>query len=630
MPPMASDPGSGVGPEATVAVPLAEGVEPDVHAWEKATAAVLRKTKKLADDAPDADVWALLTRSTLDGIGVAPLGTPALSADVAPTGLPGQAPFTRGSAATRELDGWDVRAWFADPDADLTAQHVLTDVENGVNSLWIAVGDGAVPTDALARVLEPVFVDLAPVVVEDPTDPLGAAQALDAVVDDKAVDPAPGTSYGADPLGSLARTTLGIGVEGAVTDPSVAVDVARLAQRRGARGIVVDATAVHDAGASDVQELAYSLLAGAAYLRLLTEAGLDVDAAADQLDVRLAATDEQFPTIAKLRAARRVWARLLELSGVAESGRGQRQHVVTSRPMMAAYDPYVNMLRTCVATFAAGVGGASSVTVLPFDEPLGLPEVFSRRIARNTSSLLISESHVARVVDPAGGAHAVEKLTDDVARAAWDLFGELDAVVADSADREAGFAAALDALRTRVETTVSDRALQVARRQRPVTGVSEFPNLHEEQPERRPYGRTLPVHRYAHEFEAMRDDRATAPVFLATMGRVAQHTARATFAANLFAAGGIETVTAGATDGVDAVVEAYRQADAPAVVCLTGPDPLYGEWGGELVAALREAGARHVVVAGKPDAVSADVDDSCAAGLDALAFLRRTREELAS
>lgn len=626
---MASDPGSGVGPEATVAVPLAEGVEPDVGAWEKATAAVLRKTKKLADDAPDSDVWALLTRSTLDGIGVAPLGTPGLVADVPPAGLPGQAPFTRGSAASRELDGWDVRAWFTDPDADLTAQHVLTDVENGVNSLWIAVGEGAVPTDALARVLEPVYVDLAPVVVEDPTDPLAAAQALDAVIDDKAVEPAPGTSYGADPLGSLARATLGIGIDGAVTDPSVAVDVARLAQRRGARGIVVDATAVHDAGASEVQELAYALLAGAAYLRLLVDADLDVTAAADQIDVRLAATDEQFPTIAKLRAARRVWARMLELSGVPESDRGQRQHVVTSRPMMASYDPYVNMLRTCVATFAAGVGGATSVTTLPFDEPLGLPEVFSRRIARNTSSLLISESHVARVVDPAGGAHAVEKLTDDLARAAWELFGELDAVAATHDDPGAGFAAALDALRPRVEQTVSERALQVARRGRPITGVSEFPNLHEEQPERRPYGRPPAVHRYAHEFEAMRDDRAARPVFLATMGTVAQHTARATFAANLFAAGGIATVTAGPTDGVQAVVDAYRAADTPAVVCLTGPDALYAGWGADLVPALRDAGARHVVVAGKPDAVSADVDDTCAAGLDALAFLRRTREELA-
>lgn len=618
---MASDLGSGVGPEATVTVPLAEGVAPDVAAWEKATAAVLRKTKKLADDAPDADVWGLLTRRTLDGIGVTPLGTPSLVADLPDPGLPGQAPFTRGTAATRELDGWDVRAWFADPDADTTAEQVVTDLENGVNSLWLSVGDGAVPLDALARVLEPVFVDLAPVVVDDPTDPLAAARALDAVLDDKAVTPAPGTSYGADPLGAHARSVLGIGLDGAVTDPAVAAEVARLAQQRGVRGIVVDATAVHDAGASDVQELAYSLLAGAAYLRLLVDAGLDVDAAADQLDVRLAATDEQFPTIAKLRAARRTWARLLELCGVAESGRGQRQHAVTSRPMMASYDPYVNMLRTCVATFAAGVGGATSVTVLPFDEPLGLPEPFSRRIARNTSSLLVSESHVARVTDPAGGSHAVEKLTDDLARAAWDLFGTLDA--------EGGFAAALEALRPRVEQTVSDRALAIARRKRPVTGVSEFPNLHEELPERRPYGRTQPVLRYAREFEAMRDDRAAQPVFLATMGRVAQHTARATFAANLFAAGGIDTVTAGATDGVDAVVEAYRQADAPAVVCLTGPDPLYAEWGADLVAALRDAGARHVVVAGKPDAVDADVDDSCAMGVDALAFLRRTREEVA-
>ncbi len=273
----------------------------------------------------------------------------------------------------------------------------------------------------------------------------------------------------------------------------------------------------------------------------------------------------------------------------------------------------------------ADVGGATSVTVLPFDEPLGLPEPFSRRIARNTSSLLISESHVARVTDPAGGAHAVEKLTDDLARAAWDLFGELDGVAA-----EQGLEAALQSLRPRVEQVVSDRALAIARRRRPVTGVSEFPNLHEELPERRPYGRALPVLRYAAEFEQMRDDRAAQPVFLATLGTVAQHTARATFAANLLAAGGIDTVTAGPTSGVDDVLAAYRTADAPAVVCLTGPDALYGEWGADLVRALRDAGARHVVVAGKPEAVDAEVDDSAAAGLDALAFLRRTREELSA
>lgn len=628
MPPMASDSGSGVGPEATVAVPLAEGFDHEVAEWEKATAAVLRKTKKLADDAPDADVWDLLSRTTLDGIDVSPLGTPALTADLPATGRPGQAPYTRGAFAERQLglEGWDVRAWFADPDVERTAEHVVTDVENGVNSLWISVGEGALPADALARVLEPVFVDLAPVVVDSPDDPLGAARALDAVLEDKAVTPAPGTSYGADPVGARlrARTASDVDAAGpwasAVTDLDTAVEVARLAAARGVRGIVVDGTAAHDAGASDVQELAYVLLAGATYLRALTAAGLGPDEAADQLDVRLAATDEQLATIAKLRAARRLWDRMLALSGVSADRRAQRQHVVTSRPMMASYDPYVNMLRTTVAAFAAGVGGASSVTVLPFDEPLGLPEPFARRIARNTSGLLISESHVARVLDPAGGAHAVEKLTDDVARAAWALLGELD---------EAGdLDVALADLSGRVADTVSRRALEIASRRRPLTGVSEFPNLEEQRPERRPYGRVVPVHRYGIEFERMRDEPPARPVLLATMGTIAQHTARATFASNLLAAGGVETVAGGASTGVDDVLAAWRDADEPPVVCLCGPDALYAEWGAELVTALREAGVRRVVLAGKPSAVDVEVDDSAAAGLDALAFLRRTREEL--
>ena len=189
-------------------------------------------------------------------------------------------------------------------------------------------------------------------------------------------------------------------------------------------GFVVDATRVHDRGASDAQELAWSLATGAAYLRTLVDGGVDLDDAARLLEFRYAATDEQFPTIAKLRAARRLWARVLELSEATE--RVQRQHVVTSRPMMSKYDPWVNMLRTTVAAFAAGVGGADAVTVLPFDSTLGVPDAFGRRIARNTSSLLISESHVARVADPAGGAYAVEKLTDDLARAAWELFGRLE------------------------------------------------------------------------------------------------------------------------------------------------------------------------------------------------------------
>lgn len=275
---------------------------------------------------------------------------------------------------------------------------------------------------------------------------------------------------------------------------------------------------------------------------------------------------------------------------------------------MSAYDPWVNMLRTTVAAFAAGVGGADSVTVLPFDSPLGRPDAFGRRIARNTSALLISESHLARVADPAGGAYAVEKLTHDLAAAAWDLFTRLDGG---------------EELAPLIEATVVERDRQVATRKRPLTGVSEFPNLGEERPAREPDPLAPEVRRYGAAFEALRDEPATGHVFLATMGTVAAHTARATFASNLLAAGGIAVDVAGATETSDDLVAAY---DGQAVVCLAGSDGAYEAWGSEAAAALRAAGARWVVIAGKPTDYA---DASAAMGVDALAFLGTTREKLA-
>jgi methylmalonyl-CoA mutase len=375
---------------------------------------------------------------------------------------------------------------------------------------------------------------------------------------------------------------------------------------------------VHDLGASDVQELGYVLALGAHYLRTLAAAGVSVDDAARLVEFRLAATDEQFVTIAKLRAVRRLWARMLELSGAAQDNRQMVLHVVTSRPMMTKYDPWVNMLRTCVAAFAAGVGGADAVTVLPFDSRLGLPDAFSRRIARNTSSLLVEESHVAKVADPAGGAFAVEKLTDDLAVAGWKELGRIES--------DGGIDGGLDDLRTRIDEVVSERDQRVANRSLPLTGLSEFPHLHETLPQRAPYAEgAIPVRPYGQAFEQLRDEPADTKVFLATMGTVAAHTARATFASNLFAAGGIDVVNEGRHDDVDAVLAHY---DGEPVVCLVGHDKAYAEWGAELATALREAGARWVILAGKPvDGIT--TDDTCAMGVDALDFLRRTREKLA-
>lgn len=538
--------------------------------WESAAAAVLRKARRLTDEDDDTLVWDKLTRTTLDGIGITPLGTPDLLDGLETSGRPDRA------------GAWDIRAHLAVVDPKPAHEDALADLENGVTSLWLRLE----PDADLDTLLDGVFLDLAPVVLDTTDDALGVARAFLAYAEDVELHEA---------------TNLGIPAADATAE------AARLAGGAGVLAFVVDATAVHDRGASDVQELAHSMHAAAAYLRRLTEAGVSVDDAAALVEFRYAATDEQFPTIAKLRAARRLWARVLELSG-AGVGHTQRQHAVTSRPMMSAFDPWVNMLRTTVAAFAAGVGGADAVTVLPFDSPLGRPDALGRRIARNTSSLLIHESHVAAVTDPAGGSYAVEKLTDDLARAAWDLFTRLDGG---------------EDLAPLVAAAVAERDRQLATRQRPLTGLSEFPDPFADRPEREPDPLAPDVPRYGRAFEQMQGSPTTEPAFLATMGTVAQHTARATFATNLLAAGGIRVEVAGATDGVESLVEQHRGRP---VVCLAGSDAAYDEWGAEAAAALRANGAQWIVVAGKPRDWA---DDSAAMGVDALAFLTRTREKLA-
>jgi methylmalonyl-CoA mutase len=213
----------------------------------------------------------------------------------------------------------------------------------------------------------------------------------------------------------------------------------------GWRTVVVDGTVFADAGASAVEELGCAVAAGVAYLRALTSQGLGVDEAFGQLEFRLSATADQFTTIAALRAARRLWDRVGESSGVAPEARGMRQHAVTSSVMTTRHDPWVNMLRTTVACFAAGVGGAEVVTVQPFDAALGLPDPFARRIARNTQSLLVEEGSLARVVDPAGGSWYVESLTEDLAQAAWAWFTEIERAGGLVAAQSSGVGATLGA-----------------------------------------------------------------------------------------------------------------------------------------------------------------------------------------
>ncbi|MET8542547.1 methylmalonyl-CoA mutase small subunit [Kitasatospora sp. NPDC004799] len=597
--------------------------------WQQLVQGVLRKSGAQPEDGPAAE-QALTTRLQ-DGLSARPLYTAEDTA--ADPGYPGFPPFVRGGRPQGSaVAGWDVRQRHADPDRRRTNEAVLADLEHGVSSLWLELGGAGLPVAALPEALAGVYLDLAAVALDAGPEFTAAAEQLFTLYEEREVSPgAAAGNLGADPLGLQARTGENGRTEALLAE-ATALAARCAAGYPGLRALTVDALPYHEAGASPAQELGCSLAAGVAYLRALTAAGLSVDEALGQLEFRYAADADQFLTIAKFRAARRLWARVAEVSGAGAAASAQRQHAVTSRVMMTARDPWVNMLRTTVACLAAGVGGADSVTVLPFDSALGLPDAFARRIARNTQAILLEESHLARVVDPAGGSWYVEQLGEELARAAWDWFQEIE--------RAGGLRAALCAglVGERIAATWAERSVRLAKRREPVTGVSEFPHLDEQPLVREPApaapGGGLPRVRRAEAYEALRDRSdahlaahgARPALFLASIGTASAHTARTTFAANLFQAGGIATVAA---EGVDpaAFAEAFRASGAT-VACLCSSDALYAEHAAPVAEALRAAGAERVLLAGRLGELPAGVDEFIFAGGDAVAVLTSLLDQI--
>ncbi|MEU5807537.1 methylmalonyl-CoA mutase subunit beta [Streptomyces sp. NPDC047718] len=589
--------------------------------WQRLVEGVLRKSGK--DVSGEAAEDALSTKLE-DGLTTRPLYTaPRTPETPHDTGFPGFAPFVRGGRpAGTSASGWDVRQRHLGTDPARVNEAVLADLENGVTSLWLSLGRNGLPVESLGRALDGVYLDLAPVSLDAGGAYAAAARALFALYAERGVAPGAARAVlGADPLGHEART----GEESDLA-PAVALAQEAAAHWPGVRALSVDALPYHEAGGSAAEELGLSLATGVAYLRALDGAGLGVEAALGQLEFRYAATADQFLTIAKFRAARRLWARVAEACGAPQAG-AQRQHAVTSPVMMTRRDPWVNMLRTTVACMAAGVGGADAVTVLPFDHELGLPDAFARRIARNTSSILLEESHLARVIDPAGGSYYVERLTDELAEAAWEFF--------QTVEKAGGLPAALRSglVADRLAATWAQRSARLAKRREPVTGVSEFPLLTEQLPEREsapeaPSG-GLPRVRRDEAYEALRarsDAHLAATgarprIFLAALGTAAAHTARATFASNLFQAGGIQPVHDPVSVDAATAAGAYAASGADGMAVLCSSDALYEEQAEAVAAALRSAGATTVFLAGRPGTAAGAVDEYVYAGCDAVAVL---------
>ena len=577
--------------------PLAAGFpEQGRDDWQRLVAAVLNKGR--ADDArldgPAAE--AALRRHLEGGLEVDGL---YLRED-RDLGVPGAMPFTRGRALRDATTPWDVRQLHDDPDPAVTRAAVLDDLEHGVTSVWLHLGADGLAVADLPEALADVRLDLAPVVVSSVTEQAAAARALlDFVAERESV----GGNLGLDPFGAAARL-------GTTADLSPLADLVReCAHLDGWRAITVDARVLHEAGATDVDALAVAVATAVAYLRHLEAAGIPAAEAFGQIDLRLGVTADQFLTAAAVRAVRRVWARVGEACGVAEDQRGVRTHAVTSLRMFTREDPWVNVLRSTLAAFGASVGGADSITVLPYDTVLGLPERLGRRLARNTQILLADESNVGRVTDPGGGSWYLESLTDQLADAVWSRFQEVE--------RAGGAVQSLaDGLLHRwAEQARTERDRQIFTRERPLTGVSMFPVSGGPPAVRRPRTAVaggelaLAPRRDSMVFERLRDRAMTVgdpSVIVRTLGTRREFGARQAFVTNLLAAAGI------------------RAADEGSSVAVLASSPkTYGGEGPAAVADLRAA-VQRVLVAGRASELgdAADqVDGEVHEGMDVVAFL---------
>jgi methylmalonyl-CoA mutase len=408
---------------------------------------------------------------------------------------------------------------------------------------------------------------------------------------------------------------------------------------------VADGRIIHNAAGSEAQELAFALSAAVDCLRALEAAGVPLEAARGMIYFRLAADADEFLTIAKFRAIRKLWARVEQVCGL--TPRPAIVAAETAWRMMTKRDPYVNMLRTTIAAAAAGLGGADNIAALPYTAAIGLPDAFARRVARNAQLILLEESNLARVADPAAGSGAIEDLTAKLCAAAWGRFQAYDEAGGAWAALEQGL------IQRDVAAVREKRAAAAARRKDAMTGTSDYPNLHEETARVLAVARAalpkeagavstiepLPNVRLAEPFEALRDKSdatlvksgARPKVFLANLGKPSDFTARATFAKNFYEAGGIAALSNDGFKSLDQLVAAFKASGAK-LACLCSSDKVYEREAAEAAKALTSAGAS-VHLAGRPGDHEATWRQAGAksfiyVGCDVLATLRAAYDNL--
>jgi methylmalonyl-CoA mutase len=434
---------------------------------------------------------------TYDGVNIQPIYT-AESWPSAndPSGFPGSAPYTRGTKPLgHSQGGWDVRQEASNPEPAAANAVIRGELKQGVTSIELKLDaaasaglDADDPRSAglcgcdgvmvyslgdLGEVLADVPMDVTPVSLEAGAAFLPAAALLAALWEEAGRDPPKALgAFNADPLGCLMRDgALPVPLEVALEHMT---DLAAwtAAHHPNVTSVRVSTAVYHHAGSGSVQDLAFALGTAVAYLRAMTAAGLELDAALKQIAFHETVGCKFFQATAKLRALRKLWARTIEACGAdVKTASNLRVVVETSRRVLTHRDPWINLLRNTAASFAGAIGGADAIITLPMDAALGSSDEVTRRLARNTQVILQEECHLGAVVDPGGGSWFLETLTDEMAEKAWSLFQQVEA--------QGGMiqAATSGWVRDQIRAVEELRERDIATRKAGITGISEHPDV---------------------------------------------------------------------------------------------------------------------------------------------------------
>lgn len=577
---------------------------------------------KVEADLKGADFDKKLVWRTNEGFNVQPVYRREDIKDLQTTNsLPGEYPYVRG---TRTDNDWLTRQEIVAESAEEANSIALDVLNKGVTSLGFSVKEAT--ADEVATLLKDIHV---PAVEVNFTCCPNKAQALAEVLvkflQEKGWADDFRGSIDYNPLRKALRHGAGNVSNEVVAQAKKLVET--VAPVKGLRVLSVDSNVLSNAGAYIFQELGYALAWGADWMTLLTDAGLDATEVARRIKFNMGVSSNFFMEIAKFRAARMLWAEIVrQYNPSCPCAEKMMCHAVTSRFNQTIYDAYVNLLRSQTEAFSAAVAGVDSMTVTPFDVAYKKPDEFSERIARNQQFLLKEESHMDKVIDPAGGSYYVETLTVSIAQQAWKLFLDVE-------ENGSFFKQVNEGLvQKAVNASCEKRHTDVARRKEILLGTNQYPNINEiahDKIESTACGcgcgcdhednGGLLMKRAATDFEALRLQTEAWPVrpkvFMLTIGNLAMRLARAQFSSNFFGCAGYQIIDNNGFKTVEEGIDAALAQDANVIV-LCSSDDEYAEYAPAAFKYLN--GRAEFVVAGAP----ACMDDLKAQGINDFVHVR--------